>query len=136
MLLRVSPSRIFGKCPAGHQIGDEFTVDGTVVNSLKGPICYVALSVFTSQVSQIQRDGRVTSHLSCPGCSFNSEMENRVVFVLGSEEAWELSKNTRHITGEDLTVERPKPQSIIVIYVGGLLKLANTSRLNEQLKKL
>ncbi len=92
MIVRVGPSRIFGKCPAGHQMDNEFRIDGTVVTSVKGPICYVALSAFTTQVSQIQRGGRATSHLSCPGCSFNSEMENRVVFVLSSEDAWELSK--------------------------------------------
>lgn len=92
MKIRAGPSRIFGKCPAGHQMGDELIIDGTIVQAVKGPICYVAMSAFTDQVTQIQRRERVTSHLSCPGCCFNSELENRVVFVLGSEDAWELSK--------------------------------------------
>lgn len=92
MKVRVGPSRIFGKCPAGYQMGDEFFIDGTVVQAVKGPICYVALSAFTSQVTQIKKRGRVTSHLSCPSCSFNADQENRVVFVLGSEDAWGLSK--------------------------------------------
>jgi len=92
MKVLASPSRISGKCPAGHQIGDEFMIERTIVRPVKGPICHVALSAFTDQVTQIQRRERVTSHLSCPGCSFNSDKENRVVFVLGCEDAWELSK--------------------------------------------
>jgi uncharacterized repeat protein (TIGR04076 family) len=92
MIVFASPSRIFGTCPAGHQTGDEFMIEGTIVRPVKGPICYVALSAFTVQVTQIQRRERVTSHLSCPGCSFNSHKENRVVFVLGHEDAWELSR--------------------------------------------
>jgi uncharacterized repeat protein (TIGR04076 family) len=90
--VRASPSRIFGECPAGHQMGDEMVIDGTIVRAVKGPICYVAMSAFTDQVTQIRRGERVTSHLSCPGCCFDSSQENRVVFVLGSEEAWGLSK--------------------------------------------
>jgi uncharacterized repeat protein (TIGR04076 family) len=90
--VRVSPSRIFGNCPAGHQIDDEITIERSAVHAVKGPICYVAMSAFTDQVTQIQRDERVTSHLSCPGCCFNSNQENRVIFVLGSEDAWSLSK--------------------------------------------
>jgi len=86
------PSRIFGECPAGHQIGDEIIIEGTVVRAAKGPICYVAMSAFTDQVTQIQRRERATNHLSCPGCCFDSNRENRVVFVLSSEEAWSLSK--------------------------------------------
>lgn len=92
MIVRVGPSRVFGKCPAGHQMGDEFIIDGAVVKAVKGPICYVAISAFTVQVWQVQRRQRVTSHLSCPGCCFNSEEENRVVFVLSSNDAWQLSK--------------------------------------------
>lgn len=92
MKVRAGPSRIFGKCPAGHRMGDNIIIDGITVQTLKGPICYIAISAFTDQVTQIQRGERVTSHLSCPGCSFNTEFENRVVFVLSSEEAWELSQ--------------------------------------------
>jgi hypothetical protein len=73
-------------------MGDEMVIDGTIVRAVKGPICYVAMSAFTDQVTQIQRGERVTSHLSCPGCCFDSSQENRVVFVLGSEEAWGLSR--------------------------------------------
>jgi hypothetical protein len=73
-------------------MGDEFILDGAMVQAIKGPLCYVALSAFTDQVTQIQRRERVTSHLSCPGCSFNTDQDNRVVFVIGSEDAWSLSK--------------------------------------------
>jgi uncharacterized repeat protein (TIGR04076 family) len=92
MKVLASPSRIFGECPAGHQVGDEIIIDGTIVRPVKGTLCYVAMSAFTDQVTQIHRRERVTSHLSCPGCSFGSNQENRVVFVLGSEDAWGLSK--------------------------------------------
>jgi hypothetical protein len=90
--VRASPSRIFGECPAGHQMDDEMVIDGTIVRAVKGPICYVAMSAFTDQVTQIRRGERVTSHLSCPGCCFDSSQENRVIFVLGNEEAWGLSR--------------------------------------------
>ena len=92
MRVWVGPSRIFGKCPAGHQIDDEFIIEGTTVQTVKGPICYVAMSAFTGQIAQIQRRERVTSHLSCPGCCSDIKQENRVVFVLGSENSWKLSK--------------------------------------------
>jgi hypothetical protein len=85
------PSRIYGTCPAGHQMGDEIAIEGMTVRALKGPLCYVALSAFTCQVTQIVR-GRATSHLSCPGCVSSDGQENRVVFVLSSEEAWGLSR--------------------------------------------
>jgi len=92
MKVRVAPSRIFGRCPAGYKVDNEFIIDETIVQAVKGPICYVALSAFTNQVTQIQRRERTTSHLSCPGCSLNSDQENRVVFVLSREDAWGLSK--------------------------------------------
>jgi len=85
------PSRIYGTCPAGHQMGDEIVIEGMTVRALKGPLCYVALSAFTCQVTQIVR-GRATNHLSCPGCVSDAGRENRVVFVLSSEEAWGLSR--------------------------------------------
>jgi len=84
------PSRVWGTCPAGHQIGDEIVIEGMAVRAVKGPLCYAALSVFTCQVMQIKR-GRATNHLSCPGCVSASNQENRVVFVLSSEEARNLS---------------------------------------------
>ena len=84
------PSRIWGTCPAGHQIGDEIVIEGMAVRAVKGPLCYAALSAFTGQVMQIKR-GRATNHLSCPGCVAESDQENRVVFVLSSEEARDLS---------------------------------------------
>lgn len=87
-----SPSRIFDVCPAGHQMGDELVIEDTIVHAVQGPICYVAMSAFTDQVTQIQRGEGVTSHLSCPGCDFDDGQENRVVFVLGNEDAWSLAR--------------------------------------------
>ncbi len=92
MKVLASPTRILGECPAGHRLGDELVIEGTVIRSIQGPLCYVALSAFTDQVTQIQRRERVTSHLSCPSCSFSSDQENQVVFVLGREDVWSLSK--------------------------------------------
>jgi len=87
-----TPSRIFGKCPAGYKKGDKLVIDEVKIHAIKGPICYVAISTFTDQVTQIQRHERVTSHLSCPGCGFDFNKDNRVVFVLSSENAFSLSK--------------------------------------------
>lgn len=84
------PSRIDGTCPAGHQMGDELVIEGMRVRAVKGPLCYAALSAFTCQVTQIQR-GRATNHLSCPGCLSDDGQENRVVYVLSREDAWDLS---------------------------------------------
>ncbi len=90
--VHIAPSRIFGQCPAGHRMGDEFTIDGMAVQSVQGSVCYVALTAMGSQVNQIKRGERVLNHASCPGCSFGTDRENGVVFVLGSEEAWSLAK--------------------------------------------
>jgi uncharacterized repeat protein (TIGR04076 family) len=86
-----APSRIYRACPAGHRVGDELVIEGMRVRALKGPLCYAALSAFTCQVTQIQR-GRATNHLSCPGCLSEDGQENRVVFVLSREDAWDLSR--------------------------------------------
>jgi hypothetical protein len=72
-------------------MGDEIAIEGMRVRALKGPLCYVALSAFTCQVTQIQR-GRATNHLSCPGCLSEDGQENRVVYVLSREDAWDLSR--------------------------------------------
>jgi uncharacterized repeat protein (TIGR04076 family) len=85
------PSRIYGVCPAGYQMGDEMAIEGMRVRAVKGPLCYVALSAFTCQVTQIQR-GRATNHLSCPGCVSEDGQESRVVYVLSREDAWDLSR--------------------------------------------
>lgn len=92
MKVLAGPSRIFGMCPAGHQMGDELILEEMTVRAVKGPICYIAMSAFNAQVSQIQRCERVTSHLSCPSCGSDPNQENRVVFVLSLEDAWRLSK--------------------------------------------
>ena len=92
MRLRAGPSRIFGECPAGHRMDDEFIIDEMAVHAVKGPICYIALSAFTDQVAQKLRGENVTSHVSCPGCWFIPDKENRVVFVLSIEDTWSLSK--------------------------------------------
>lgn len=86
-----SPSRIFGACPAGYQMGDEMVIDDKVVRAAKGPVCYVALSAFTCQVGQIQRGERVTNHLSCPGCGSDLDHDSRVVFVLSNAQTRGLS---------------------------------------------
>ena len=86
-----SPSRIFGTCPAGYQMGDEMIIDDKAICAAKGPICYVALSAFTCQVRQIQRGERATNHLSCPGCGSDLEHDNRVVFVLSNAQTRGLS---------------------------------------------
>lgn len=133
--VRVSPSRIFGECPAGHQMDEEITIDRIVVHVVKGPICYVAMSAFTDQVTQIQRHERVTSHLSCPGCCFDSNQENRVIFVLSSEDAWSLSKklskcNWGRIDGREL-----KPPNTTATCVGSSHKKVTTLKLNKRLIK-
>jgi hypothetical protein len=72
-------------------MGDQLAIEGMRVRTVKGPLCYAALSAFTCQVTQIQR-GRATNHLSCPGCLSEDGRENRVVFVLSRADAWSLSR--------------------------------------------
>lgn len=133
--VQASPSRIFGECPAGHQMGDEITIDGTVVHAVKGPICYVAMSAFTDQVTQIQRHERVTSHLSCPSCCFDSSQENRVVFVLGSEDTWVCPKSSPSTIGVGLMEEPLRTLSVTVTCVGSLHRQVTTLKLNGRLIK-
>jgi uncharacterized repeat protein (TIGR04076 family) len=79
-------------CPAGYQVGDEMMIDGQIVHATKGPICYMALSAFTCQVTQIQRGERVTNHLACPGCGTDLDHDDRVVFVLSNAHTCGLSQ--------------------------------------------
>jgi hypothetical protein len=56
------------------------------------PICFLALSHLPVSTWQLQSGSRFFAHSSCPGCITDLDNENRVVFLLGHEDKWELSK--------------------------------------------
>jgi len=133
--VRVSPSRIFGECLAGHQMGDEIMIDRTTVHIVKGPICYIAMSAFADQVTQIQRHERVTSHLSCPGCCFDVNKRTESSLSLAATMHGVYPKSSPNTIGGGSMEEPLKPLNTTVTYVGSSLKKVTTLKLNERLIK-
>lgn len=91
--VKVRPVEIIGRCPAGVTTADEFVLDGIrIENARNSVICLPALSQIPigQGIWQVQNDERIFSHVSCPGCISEIENENRVVFLLGHSDKWEL----------------------------------------------
>jgi hypothetical protein len=93
--INIKPVQIIGSCPAGLTLADEFQIVGMRLENLGGSkICFLALSQIPigQGIWQIQSEERFFSHVSCPGCIPNLERENRVVFLLGHADKWELCR--------------------------------------------
>lgn len=91
--IRVRPVRIYGCCPAGLGLDDEFEIEGMRLENPRGSrICFLAVSQLPigQGVWQLQSEDRFFSHVSCPGCIPGLERENRVVFLLGHADRWRL----------------------------------------------
>jgi hypothetical protein len=91
--INIKPVQIIGSCPAGLTLADRFQIVGMRLENPGGSkICFLALSQIPigQGIWQIQSEERFFSHVSCPGCIPNLERENRVVFLLGHADKWEL----------------------------------------------
>jgi hypothetical protein len=91
--INIRPVEIIGECPAGLSLEDEFWIEGLRVENPKGSnLCFLALSHIPLMVWQLQSGSRFFAHASCPGCITRLDRENRVVFLLGHSDKWELCK--------------------------------------------
>ena len=89
--INIRPVEIIGGCPAGLTLDDQFQIKGMrLENPRQGALCLLAFGNFPWMVWQLQSGSRFFSHSSCPGCTAQLEHENRVVFLLGHADKWEL----------------------------------------------
>ena len=87
----LKPVEIIGHCPAGLMPTDELKISGmNLTNPEQSRICFLALSHFPPSIWQLQSESRFFSHVTCPGCITDMDHENRVVFLLGHEDKWDL----------------------------------------------
>ena len=89
--INVRPVEIIGDCPANLTSDDEFQIVGVrLENPRQSNLCFLAFCHFPMMVWQLQSESRFFSHSSCPGCISRLDQENRVVFLLGHADKWEL----------------------------------------------
>ena len=87
----LKPVEVIGRCPANLSPDDVLRIEGmNLVNPARHKTCFLAFSHFPPMVWQLQSESRFFSHASCPGCTSELEQENRVVFLLGHEDKWDL----------------------------------------------
>jgi hypothetical protein len=92
-IISVKPVEIVGTCPAGLKLTDQFQITGMSLNNPgNSTICFLAISHIPigQGIWQIQNGERFFSHVTCPGCTGDVGCENRVVFLLGHTDKWEL----------------------------------------------
>lgn len=91
--INVKPAEIVGTCPVGLKLTDEFQIEGMrLSNPLNSAICFLAVSQIPigQGIWQTQSAKGFFSHVTCPGCISDLERENRVVFLLGHVDKWQL----------------------------------------------
>lgn len=89
--IKVKPVEIIGECQANLTLEDEFQIRGVMLeNPRQSSLCLMALSHLPPIVIQLQRETRCFTHVTCPDCLGRLESENRVVFLLGHADKWEL----------------------------------------------
>ncbi|MEW6094552.1 MAG: hypothetical protein AB1531_11385 [Chloroflexota bacterium] len=89
--IRVRPVEIRGHCPAGLTPESEFQINGmNLVHANDFPLCFLSFSHLPPSVWQLQSGERFFAHVSCPGCTTRLDEENRVIFLLGHADKWDL----------------------------------------------
>lgn len=92
-IISVRPIKIVGTCPAGLKLTDQFQIAGMrLSNPGNSTLCFLAISQIPigQGIWQVQSGERFFSHVTCPGCICDLGGENRVVFLLGHADKWEL----------------------------------------------
>jgi len=91
--INVRPVELIGGCPAHLTPNDEFQIVGmSLENPRHSRLCFLAVSHLPVMVGQLQSGSRFFSHASCPGCTSQLDNENRVIFLLGHEDKWDLGQ--------------------------------------------
>jgi hypothetical protein len=106
----VRPAEILGACPAGLTPQAEFRIDGMNLSHAEDiPVCFLAISGLPPSIWQLQGEGRFFAHVSCPGCTTSPEAENRVIFLLGHADKWDLCQAISAY--RRLTRQIPEPEN-------------------------
>lgn len=91
--IKIKPIEVLGDCPAGLTLKDELRIAGMTLENPQGSeVCFLAVCHFPIAVWGLQAGERFFAHASCPGCTSDLASENRVVFLLGHQDKWELSQ--------------------------------------------
>lgn len=89
--INIKAVEIIGNCRANLSLDDAFQIEGM---QLKNPnqcnVCFLALGHFPPVISRLQSGSHFFAHVNCPDCLSRLEQENRVVFLLGHADKWEL----------------------------------------------
>ncbi|MBN2002269.1 MAG: GNAT family N-acetyltransferase [Anaerolineae bacterium] len=107
----VKPTEIIGKCPLDLTTEDEFQIAGMrLENPANSTLCFQAISQLPigQGVWQLQNEERFFSHVSCPGCTTDPDHENRVVFLLGHADKWDLCRLISAYLRLSKTCEEPE----------------------------
>ena len=89
--IRVKPVEMIGTCPARIMPKDEFQIEEmNLIHTGNVNLCFLAISHFPPTIWQLQNESRFFGHVSCPGCTKQPDEENRVVFLLGHADKWDL----------------------------------------------
>lgn len=101
--IKIKPVEIIGHCRANLTVDDEFQVEGAnLLNPRHSNLCIRALSHLPPAISTLQREKRFFAHARCQNCT-GLGRENRVVFLLGHADKWELCQRMseyRRLCGE------------------------------------
>jgi uncharacterized repeat protein (TIGR04076 family) len=91
--INVKPIEVIGNCRAQITVEDEFQIEGMrLMNPRQSNICFMALGHLPPIVSQLQSENHFFAHVTCPDCLARLDQENRVVFLLGHADKWELCR--------------------------------------------
>jgi hypothetical protein len=89
--INIKPVDIVGNCRANVTLDDQFQVEGVrLENPRQSNLCFLVLGHLPPIVQQLQSENHFFAHLSCPDCLSHLDQENRVVFLLGHADKWEL----------------------------------------------
>lgn len=89
--ISIKPVDIIGTCPISLGLNDLIQIEEMkVLNPDQNNICFLAICQFPPMIWQLQAGKRIFSHSSCPGCSSSLKNENRVIFLLGHVDKWNL----------------------------------------------
>jgi hypothetical protein len=91
--VRIKAVEVIGRCPADLTPEDQFEIAGMRLENPGGSgLCFLALSHVPISLWQLQSEARFFAHATCPGCITRREEENRVTFLLGHADKWELCR--------------------------------------------
>jgi uncharacterized repeat protein (TIGR04076 family) len=89
--IKVKPVEIVGHCRARLTPEDEFVIEDTRLENFQhSRLCLLALGHLPPIVKLLQSENRFYARVTCPECVSRPGCENRVVFLLGHADKWEL----------------------------------------------